>query len=299
MKKNILFVAIVSALASLFTSCDRKADFQSESFVTFESVSFSVSEADGKLSIPVSIFNPIDKAVNIIIRVNSDTAVEDEDFKIVSPANKVLTFAPGETSKNIEIELIHDKEMTGSKYFEIAIESPDPSFTVGNHNTASCKIKDKEHPLEMFIGDWVGTINAVDPGTGATTPTSLSVTITEDEFDETYKKLRIHNLDPVVINMSKVYTLKAVVDEEKTKITIANEQPVGYYDAYASYYVFYAFKVTSQGVEFSDSPVELLYDQDKETLTISSGYGTLFAYTDGNQYLGSVYAGGAVLSKKK
>ena len=74
MKKNILFVAIVYALASLFTSCDRKADFHSESFVTFESVSFSVSEADGKLSIPVSIFNPIDKAVNIIVRVNSDSA---------------------------------------------------------------------------------------------------------------------------------------------------------------------------------------------------------------------------------
>lgn len=299
MKKNILIIAIAFALASLFTSCDRKVEFQSQSFVTFESVSFSVSEAAGKLSIPVSIYNPIDKAVNVIVRVNSDTAVEGEDFRVVSPVNKVLAFDRGETSKNIDIELIYDKEMTGSKHFEVVIESPDPAFIVGNHNTVSCKIKDKEHPLEMFIGDWVGSVNAIDPGSGATTATQLNVTIAEDEYDETYKKLRIHNFDPVAVNMAKVYTLKATVDDEKTKITIANEQPLAYDDIYATYYVFYGFKVSAQGIEFADAPVSLLYDQEKETLTISSGYGSLFTYSDGNEYLGSVYEGGAVLKKKE
>lgn len=293
MKNYIRIIALVSALAFALVSCDRTADFHSESFATFESVNYSVSEAAGTISIPVKIYNPIDREVRLIVGVNNDTAVEDEDFSIVSPANKVLTFAPGEEVKNIEIELVHDMDMTGAKFFEVTISSADESFTVGQYNTAYCKIKDKEHPLDVFIGEWIA--DGVDYSTEQAI--SFEVSIMEDEYDTTFKRLKIKNLDPVSATMAKVFTLKATVDAAKTKITIASEQPVGYDEEYGSYFTFYGFSITSQGFGLIES-VTLNYDQEKETLTIPNAYGTLFSYTDGKQYIGSVYAPGVVLRKK-
>lgn len=300
MRNKIILLAFALAYACVFCSCDRKAEFQSESFATFETASYAVSETAGTFKIPVTIYNPTNRNVRVMVEAYDDTAEQgvNGDYNIVYPENKLLDFAPGESTKEIEIELNHDKQMTGSKYFTVVISSSDPSFKVGELNTVSCKIKDNEHPLSMFIGDWVGEAMAIDLSSGTVTPTVLNVSILEDENDETYKKLRIKNLDPVSTNMSKVYTLRAKVNDALDRIEIANEQPVGYDESYGSYYVFYSFKITSQGVNLGNG-VTLYYDKNAETLTVGNIYGTLFTYVDGIQYIGSIYDGGAVLRKKE
>lgn len=298
MKKNIILIISFLAVAVFVNSCGRKAEFETESFATFEADSYAVSETVGTFTVPVTIYNPIDKEVQIIVKAYGDSAEEGTDFSIVYPVSGVLTFAPGESTKEIEIEVEHDTEMTGSKYFDLVISSADDSFTVGQINTVNCKIKDNEHPLSEFIGDWEG--NAIDLYTE--TETTLSVSILEDEYDETYKKLRIRGLDPESLTMSKTYTLRAEVNSQHTKISIANEQPVGYDDDYASYFVFYAFKIVDGQIFIGDG-ITLDYDKNAETLTIRSAFGTLYTMGDGYQYIGSVYvpasAEGIVLRPKK
>lgn len=293
MRKNIILIAF-AAFAAFLSSCDRKAEFRSESFATFEAVKYSVSETDGSFEIPVSIYNPTDEEVQLIVRTKDSTAVADKDFSIVYPVSGVLTFAPGESTQNIEIELVHDRDTTGSKIFEVILESADDGLPVGRYDTATCKIKDKEHPLEKFIGEWTGDIFDLS----ANMETVLNVTISEDEYDETFTKLRIQNLDPISSIMSKTYTLRATVNKDHTRITIASEQPLGYYEAYDTYYTFYAFSVSMLGEVYLADSVTLVYDPVKETLTIANPYGTLFTYTDGVQYIGSLYSSDAVLKKK-
>lgn len=294
MKKNIIFATLIAS-AFLFGSCDRKVEFQSESFATFEMVSYAVSESAGKLTIPVTIYNPTNREVQVIVRANDSTAFANKDFSISYPKSGVLTFAPGEATKNVEIDLVHDKKMTGSKYFEVVIASADDSFSVGNLNTALCKIKDREDPRYPFLGEWTG--NAVDVYNN-NTEVVFDVTITEDENDETLRKLKIKDLDPISSYMTTVYTLKAsrLGDSDDT-ITVASEQVYSYYDAYQSYYYFYAFTVEGDGV-YLGTEVTITYNQEDDSLIINDAYGTLFTYTDGGQYIGSLYAPGAVLTRK-
>lgn len=294
MKRNIIFALF--ALSLVLVSCDRKAEFTHETFVTLDEVTFSVSEIAGEFSIPVTLYNPGNSEIQLIVRTNDGSAEKGTDYDIKSPMSGVLTFAPGETSKEIVVSLNHDPVMTGVKTFEVTIEAADDSFKVGNLNTASCKIRDKEHPLADFIGEWTG--DAIDMYNN-NAEVFLSVTIAEDETDESYTKLRISNLDPIVSMMDKTYRLKGTVNKEKTKLTIASNQPIGYYSGYESYYTFYCFSLDNMtgGVYLGDT-LTLTYDKDDETLVIDNNFGTLFTYTDKQEYIGSLYGSGVVLTKK-
>lgn len=305
MRKNIIYICVI-AFVFLAASCDRKADFKHETFVTLQTSSYSVSEIDGTLKIPVTVYNPTNDEIRVAVTLNSDVygneesgknAVEGVNYNLVSPATGVLTFAPNEDTKEIEIELLHDTRQTGSKYFELSIASLDGSYNVGNLSTASIKVRDKEHPLEMFLGDWIGDLVDLSYGTTET----VVVSIVEDENDETYNKLKITNLDPISVYMTKVYSLKATANAEKTKISIACEQPIGYEEvSYQSYFLFYGFSMNSAGdITSLLNSVSLEYDAEKETLTIPNAFGTMFTYTDGEEYIYSIYSPGAVLTKKK
>jgi len=286
MKNNILFVAALAM--ALFCSCDRKADFKSESFVTLDATRYSVSEADGSFLIPVSIINPVNEEVQVIINVSSDTAVEGKDFTIKSPLSKVLTFGPGEEVKNIEVELIHDTEMTGPKSFDLSIQSADETIMVGNFNTTSCVIRDKEHPLGHFIGEWTGETYDQLYGTNET----LTITISEVESDT--NKLKISNLDPLSQYLSKSFSLTAYADESKTSLSIAPEQPIGKdgEGEEEQWYLCTAFSGSgSFGLE-----INLLYSSAKQTLTIGTEWGSII-YVEKQPYYGSLYT--PVVFKKK
>lgn len=273
---------------TLFCSCDRKVDFKSQSFVTLEATSYSVSEGDGSFFIPVSIVNPVNEEVQVIINVTSDTAVEGKDFNIKSPQSKVLTFAPNENAKNIEVELVHDTEMTGPKSFELSIQSADDSFIVGNFNTTACKIRDKEHPLGHFIGEWTG--ETMDQMYGVTE--QLTVTISEVESD--VNKLKVTNLDPIYKYASKAFSLTAYPNDTKTALNIAAEQPVAK-DGEGDQEMWYlCTSFTSSGNFGID--ISLVYDSQNKTLTLASLWGSII-YIGQDVYYGSLYS--PVVLKKK
>ena len=57
MKKNIILIISFLAVAVFVNSCGRKAEFETESFATFEADSYAVSETVGTFTVPVTILS--------------------------------------------------------------------------------------------------------------------------------------------------------------------------------------------------------------------------------------------------
>lgn len=293
--KKIYFV--IAAIVLLAVSCGRKVEFQHESFATLEAVSYTVREDAGEFRIPVSLYNPTGDEVQLIVTTKDSTAVKDVDYEIVSPASGVLTFSGDETTKDIVIKLNHNTAFQKSKRFSLNIASADDSYLVGNLNTARCIIKDAEHPLGKFIGEWKGTATSIYDRT--TYP--LTVLISEDESDETYTKLRVEGLDPIEPSLSSVNQLRAEVNSDKTQITITSNQQLGFSEAYDSSFDFNAFMIEDDQL-YQLEALTMIYGEDG-SITVNDVYGCLFMYDDdGNgqkdQYVFDAFAPGLKLTKK-
>ncbi len=286
MKNIYLFI---SAIALLLVSCDRKVEFKHDTFATLNTVRYTVREDAGEFKIPVTIYNPTGSEVQLIVKTDDETAVQDVDYEIVTPANGVLTFSGDESQKDVVIKLNHNKAFQKSKTFYLSIAATDENFTIGNLNTATCVIKDAEHPLDMFIGEWKGTALSVFDGTSY----PLTVNISEDESDETYTKLKVDGLEPM--QLSSVTPLSGVVNAEKTQLTISGGQQIGYLDAYSSFFTFYPFAIAGENLNIGEVLTITLKDG---ALSLDSVYGCLFTYTDGNEYVWDAYQISKPLNKK-
>lgn len=287
MMKNIYL--FISAIALLLVSCDRKVEFKHETFATLSTVRYTVREDAGEFTIPVTIYNPTGDEVQLIVKTDDETAVQDVDYEIVTPANGVLTFSGDESQKDVVIKLNHNNAFQKSKTFYLSIAATDESFVIGNLNTATCVIKDAEHPLDMFIGEWKGTALSVFDGTSY----PLTVNISEDESDETYTKLKVDGLEPM--QLSSVTPLSGVVNAEKTQLTISGGQQIGYIDAYSSFFTFYPFAIAGENLNIGEALTITLKDG---ALSLDSVYGCLFTYTDGNEYVWDAYQISKPLTKK-
>lgn len=287
MMKNIYL--FISAIALLLVSCDRKVEFKHETFATLSTVRYTVREDAGEFTIPVTIYNPTGDEVQLIVKTDDETAVQDVDYEIVTPANGVLTFSGDESQKDVVIKLNHNKAFQKSKTFYLSIAATDENFVIGNLNTATCVIKDAEHPLDMFIGEWKGTALSVFDGTSY----PLTVNISEDESDETYTKLKVDGLEPM--QLSSVTPLSGVVNAEKTQLTISGGQQIGYLDAYSSFFTFYPFAIAGENLNIGEVLTITLKDG---ALSLDSIYGCLFTYTDGNEYVWDAYQISKPLTKK-
>lgn len=281
---------IAAALALMLTaSCNRMVEFEHETFATLESVTFSVDETVGKVVVPVSIYNPTGAEVQISVKAIDGKAEEGTDYEIVSPSSGLLTFAADETVKNIEVEIVaFEGEFTGAKDFQLKIESLTEGISVGVFNTASFTIKDLDHPLAMFIGEWTGSIVSYFDG-DAEIPITFTVKANDD--DNTFSSLIIENLDPsmaaaggTAANGYNIYV--ATVNADKTQMIIANGQPTG-----LPGYNLVGFDSTH--INTAGGYQDIVMNLSDGKLTIPNGWGT----TDGTGYWYGIYAGPTVLTK--
>ena len=288
--KKIYIIAAALTLV-LTASCNRKVGFEHETFATLDAVSYSVDETVGKLIVPVSIYNPTGAEVQISVSVDDVTATSGTDYDIVSPALGLLTFSGEETTKNIEIDITDfSGEFTGSKSFTIHIASVTEGVTVGSFSTASVKIKDLDHPLAMFIGEWSGSIDSYFDGGNI----PITFTIKSNDDDATFSTLIIENLDPsyaavggTAANGVNIFT--ANVNKDKNQLTLAMGQPVG-----EPGYILVGMDSThiTTATGYQDITMNLTGD----TLVIPNGWGTTAA--DGSGYWIGIYGGPTELTRK-
>ena len=292
MKKYIYLTLAVLGLV-LASSCGRKIEFEHISFATLQTGSYSFNENDGEVVIPVTIYNPMSTDMQITVKVIDGKAKEGVDFEMISPMSGILTFAPGEETQEVTIEIKeHAGELTGTKDFTLVIASATEGFQVGNINTAQIKIKDLDHPLKDFIGVWTGSTTGYS-GYNYT----WDITVEGNEDDPTYSTLVVSNLCPYTsiyggLTPSVGYNIyQATANPEKTQMIVENDQYIGTLDGEVLTLAGVDAPTLEAAQYYSDIVFHL--STDKKTLTVPNAYGPV-----GSQGFWEIYPGPIVFAKK-
>ena len=287
MKRNIiLFVAATVALL-LAASCNRKVEYQFESYATLYNSSYAVAENVGELRIPVLVNNTNGADVQISVKVNEGKALDGVDYEVVSPANGLLSFTGETDSLDVVIKIIaFEGEFTGAKDFSVNITSATDGLSVGTINSANVIIQDLDHPLSMLVGQWEGTVQFA---TNPPTPLPAVLNITIDETDETYSKVIIEGWEAHPNYGGYALPIVGIYDAERSTLLVPPGQAAWGVDGYG--FVFYGFD-GSNAVN-----LELVYDPKTETLTQANYYGC-YSTAGSDQGWWSLYQPGAVFTKK-
>lgn len=287
MKRNIiLFVAATVALL-LAASCNRKVEYQFESYATLYNSSYAVAENVGELRIPVLVNNTNGADVQISVKVNEGKALDGVDYEVVSPANGLLSFTGETDSLDVVIKIIaFEGEFTGAKDFSVNITSATDGLSVGTINSANVIIQDLDHPLSMLAGQWEGTVQFA---TNPPTPLPAVLNIAIDEADETYSKVIIEGWEVHPSYAGYQLPIVGIYDAERSTLLVPPGQAAWGVDGYG--FVFYGFD-GSNAVN-----LELVYDPKTETLTQANYYGC-YSTAGSDQGWWSLYQPGAVFTKK-
>lgn len=292
--KNNVKIFVFMLLGLLAASCGRKAEYRYEPYITFDARKYSVAEDAGTLQIPVTVYNPTGKDMQIIVRSVDNTAVEGKDYEIVYPNAGVLTFSGEETTQEIEVKIIpHLGEFTKALDFSLEIEAADYATSVGNVNTISCTINDDDHPLKNFLGDWTGTAKSMVYNESY----PMEITITENSSDETYMSVRIENFEPSLSMYGTSAKLTAETNADRTQLSIRSGQYAGF-DSAAGSCSIYALTASADGSFKMEDAIVLNLSSDKKSMKISGMFGSVLTSGDYAGYLYDIYEPGLVLTRR-
>lgn len=182
MKKLIYFVLIIF----IFTSCEYEiVKFGEEQYnVAFSAPEAEISETSADtLMIPVVLARTDDgKSVTVTVTVDteSSTAVENQDFKIIS--SSTLTFSQGCGIEYLEITAIDNNQFTGDKILVLEIGDVSVDLAANTATTATVTFVDDEHPLKAFLGTYTVSTSS---GYDGVADYSFDITTTTDPVDNT------------------------------------------------------------------------------------------------------------------
>ena len=134
-----------------------------QSIIQFSPRNYSVSEANGSVAVTVVANrqgNPND-ALTVNYQTFGGTAVEGADYVGTSG---VLVFGPGETQKQITIQILNDILIEGPENFFVVLSNPGVGAGLGTFSTATIDIADDDSPTAT-IGFSAASYD-VDEGSG-------------------------------------------------------------------------------------------------------------------------------------
>jgi hypothetical protein len=288
MKRNIiLFVAAAFALLSM-ASCNRKVEYQFDTYATLYHSSFNVKEDAGEYSIPVLLQNATGADVQVSVKIDEGKAVEGVDYEVISPANGILSFS-GETDSLAVVVKIFDSfvgEFTGTKDFTVSISSATAGLSMGNVTSAKVMIDDLDHPLAAWIGSWTGEMTGFF---GNWPKAATTFTVSADPEGDPFSDLIVSGgINPYFVAAAGAnpdFSAK-VVDNQ---LVVAAEQPCGYSDV-----VLLGFNAPDPNS--ADSYDHARFEmQEDGTLVQANAFG---AYTPSGGGFYEIYLGGAVFTKE-
>jgi hypothetical protein len=110
--------------------------------VQFSAPEYYGIEESGMVMVKITRTGSTEEAATVQYRMVSGTATAGADF--VS-AEGTLTFAPGQTSKKVQIKLIDDKLKEYNETFSIQLTNPAGGAVIGAQASAVVNILDKDH----------------------------------------------------------------------------------------------------------------------------------------------------------
>ncbi|MBQ4161434.1 MAG: hypothetical protein IJD84_00850 [Parabacteroides sp.] len=219
--RNIFYTLLAGA--ALLTSCDNGCPTfdDKNACVGFSSLSYSVGEADGNISIPVYLASVAGLSGTATIEVDpSSTAVMGTDFTVGSLE---LSFSASQPIVNIEVNVTNNDVFTGDKTVIFNIVSS--TVDIAEESSVTLKITDDEHPLKALFNTYAGTSTSYWGG-----DYDMVITIEKDDTDNS--KVWISNMCAYFASYGYVapdYNFYyGIVNEDMTEIAIPVGQAVGY-----------------------------------------------------------------------
>jgi hypothetical protein len=224
----------VALLVIIFSSCKNEPIMfdRSKTYVGFDITSTSVFENNTSLEIPVMVAGfegSGEVTVNYEISVDgiAKPAIEGVDFTIGSGGT--VDFPQGAGYSNITIHPIDNGVFTGNKSFKINIISNSKNYPIGRENSMMVTIKDDEHPLKKWIGNYaVNAVSYFSPG-----DYDENWTVTTDADPDNFNNLLISG-----VGAPGSDTIKATLNLDEMTITLAPGQPLGDVYGYGSISVY-------------------------------------------------------------
>ena len=184
MKKIYSVIALALGLLT-FASCEinKEPTFNDkDAFVAFNNASFSCTETDGEISIPVTLASLNGMNTTISYEAVNGTAKAGTNFDLVDGTG-TLTFTPDARTQYIKVK-IYDPDVTykgttrvGGKYtgdlkFKLAFKS---TGDVNSSMESSCTvtIKDIDHPMSALLGSY--TAKGLDYFAGGMSKWTMSI----------------------------------------------------------------------------------------------------------------------------
>ncbi|WP_144394550.1 Calx-beta domain-containing protein [Pleionea sediminis] len=112
------------------------------------SATYSAAENSAGITITINRVNGDSGAASVTISSSNGTATSGSDYTSV---NQVVSFADGETSKQITIALIDDSNFEGDESFTVTLSNPSANSTINSPATATVTIR--ENDLEAGDGN--------------------------------------------------------------------------------------------------------------------------------------------------
>lgn len=255
-----------AALLSALVGCREKMDYKTTAFVNLNSKTLTIDENAGTVKIPVTLSTYKNNgSTSVTFKVVDGLAQEGKNYS-VEPASKVLNFDESGEPQYITVSVVDQPNLyTGNLDFKIALESATNDYQLGGTNATTVNIKDLDHPLVDFAGEWTVQCNTALKG-----KVKYKMNLTLDDDDVTI--VWCDYIVPMLYaysNMGSGY-VKGVVSEDKSTITFASQQldprggetfDVGY-GGFTLYTGFYEY-VDGENDKYATSKDPIVFTKDE------------------------------------
>ena len=253
---------MVAALAS----CNKELTFDHHSFISMYGGNQSVSEDVGNVTIPVSIYNNKDGAT-ITVKCTNGTAVSGTNFQLVEPSSGVINAAAGDTLKKIVVKIIDRPGIfDGNLAFNVSIDSQSEGVEVGAHDNVTITIKDNDHPLVDFFGEY--TMRAVSLNSSGGLG-YYQWTVNVSAYEGNVSRLSFDNVTYFSAVAYHSYTgdcpVYGVVSDDKKTITFPFPQSSGTLSGWGIDDDAYTFGHTGYDGIYTTADVEVVFTLDEES----------------------------------
>jgi hypothetical protein len=145
---NVSGAASGSQLVAELTIVDDEV--AASGFLQFSSVSISVSEGDGSVSLSITRVGGSDGAIEVEYELSSGTAISGDDFQN-TPGT--ISWPDGDASdKTISVPIINDNIREGSETFTVTLLRPTGGSSIGTPDSATVTILDDDNVFRTAGG---------------------------------------------------------------------------------------------------------------------------------------------------
>lgn len=135
---NAATVREVAPLVAAYQQCTNR--------VAFELAATTVQENDGSVRLHVLRTGPSNTSAQIRVSPVNGTAKSGTDFEFSS---RLVAFTPGEMAHTLEVRLLNDEGVQGSRTFQLQLSSPWPGTAAGMNRTVDVTIEDDDLPFRL------------------------------------------------------------------------------------------------------------------------------------------------------